>query len=128
MDEKTVRIAVQIPKDMVGFLERLARREGFEARKIGRAIRWCIREAMKRESRLHYLRQWREFRCLSPAGLAELADIPERDLAAYEAGDCGIGLEAGVRLAQTLGITLPQLLAPPGQRERLAHENAPIDH
>jgi hypothetical protein len=49
MDEKTVRIALQIPEDMIGFLERLARREGFEARKIGRAIRWCIREAMKRE-------------------------------------------------------------------------------
>jgi hypothetical protein len=49
MDEKTVRVALQIPEDMIGFLERLASREGFEARKTGRAIRWCIREEMKRE-------------------------------------------------------------------------------
>jgi hypothetical protein len=49
VDEKTVRVALQIPEDMIGFLERLSRRQGFEARKTGRAIRWCIREEMKRE-------------------------------------------------------------------------------
>jgi hypothetical protein len=47
MDEMTHRIALQIPDDMLEFLALIAKREGFETRKTGRAIRWCIREAQK---------------------------------------------------------------------------------
>ena len=47
MDEMTHRIALQIPDDMLEFLAMIAKREGFETRKTGRAIRWCIREAQK---------------------------------------------------------------------------------
>jgi hypothetical protein len=49
MDEMTHRIALQIPDDMLEFLAMIAKREGFETRKTGRAIRWCIREAQKRD-------------------------------------------------------------------------------
>lgn len=48
MDEKTVRVALQLPEDMIRFLERLAEREKFEKRKKGKAIRRCIYEAMNR--------------------------------------------------------------------------------
>src|ERR1700722_11882760 len=47
MDEVTHRIALQIPDEMLEFLGMIATREGFETRKTGRAIRWCIREAQK---------------------------------------------------------------------------------
>jgi hypothetical protein len=47
MDEMTHRIALQIPDDMLEFLALIAKREGFENRKTGRAIRWCIRQAQK---------------------------------------------------------------------------------
>lgn len=46
MDEITVRIVVQIPENMVEFLERLATRRGLKSR--AKAIRFCIREEMKR--------------------------------------------------------------------------------
>lgn len=40
MDEMTHRIALQIPDDMLEFLAMIAKREGFETQKTGRAIRW----------------------------------------------------------------------------------------
>ena len=49
MDEKTFRIVMQIPESMVAFLDRIRERDGFKAR--ARAIRYCIREEMKREAK-----------------------------------------------------------------------------
>ena len=72
MDEKTVRIALQIPEDMLRFLERLARREGFEARKTGRAIRWCIREEMKRQYERDDQKHFREYVAKEPSPPPEI--------------------------------------------------------
>ena len=51
MDEKTVRVVLQIPDDMLEFLGRLAYRQGFNTRAIAKAIRFCIREEAKREAK-----------------------------------------------------------------------------
>ena len=51
MDEKTTRIALQVPDDMMRFLERLAARQRLDTRTITKAIRFCIREEMKREAK-----------------------------------------------------------------------------
>lgn len=48
MDEKTLRVVMQLPESMVAFLDRIRERDGFKAR--ARAIRHCIREEMKREN------------------------------------------------------------------------------
>lgn len=45
MDENLTRIVVQMPEDMVRFLERLAARQNFKTR--SKAIRFCIRGEMK---------------------------------------------------------------------------------
>ena len=72
MDEKTVRIALQVPEDMIRVLDRVSKREGFETRKIGRAIRWCIREEAKRQYDLDEEEHWREMQ----AEMAAAGDPP----------------------------------------------------
>ena len=49
MDEATTRVVLQIPDDMMRFLDRLAARQGFKTRALTKAIRFCIREEIARE-------------------------------------------------------------------------------
>ena len=51
MDEKTVRVVLQVPEDMMRFLERLAARRQLNTRAVTKAIRFCIQEEMKREAK-----------------------------------------------------------------------------
>jgi metal-responsive CopG/Arc/MetJ family transcriptional regulator len=48
MDEATTRIVALLPVDMMQFLDRVAKQNGFKTR--SRALRFCIQEEWKRQA------------------------------------------------------------------------------
>jgi transcriptional regulator with XRE-family HTH domain len=65
--------------------------------------------------RLHYLREWREFRGLTQEDLSLLAGTSEGVIADYETGERRITLEMQHKLTWPLNITAAQFFEPPEQ-------------